>query len=167
MTLNDIQLMIDFNYWATNRIMQSLSQLTPEQFTKDVGVSHVSLRGTLVHVMGAEAIWVKRIKGEGIGEMPRQEEFSTVDALGDHWQMVEHLMVGLSHMWKSDDDILKIISYRDLKGNPYSHPVWQIVQHLVNHSSYHRGQSAAILRQLGVKPIGTDLITFYRERPSA
>ncbi len=52
----------------------------------------------------------------------------------------------------------------DLKGNPHSNVLWQTLQHLANHGTYHRGQVTTLLRQLGAKPVGTDLIGFYRER---
>ena len=78
--------------------------------------------------------------------------------------MIEHEMMGFCHMIKSENDIQKIITYKDLKGNEYSQPLYQLMQHLVNHSTYHRGQVAAMLRQMDVKPAGTDLIRYYREK---
>jgi uncharacterized damage-inducible protein DinB len=53
-----------------------------------------------------------------------------------------------------------------MKGDQQSAPHWQMLQHVVNHQSYHRGQIATMLRQLGAKPISTDMIFFYRERPA-
>jgi uncharacterized damage-inducible protein DinB len=47
---------------------------------------------------------------------------------------------------------------------PFAQPLWQCLQHVANHSTYHRGQITTMLRQLGAKPAGTDLIGFYRER---
>jgi uncharacterized damage-inducible protein DinB len=52
-------------------------------------------------------------------------------------------------------------------GTTFSQPLWQMLQHLANHGSYHRGQVATMLRQLGAKPVGTDMIGFYRERTAA
>jgi uncharacterized damage-inducible protein DinB len=46
-------------------------------------------------------------------------------------------------------------------------PLWQALQHLVNHGSYHRGQVTTMLRQVGAGPVSTDLIVFYRERAVA
>ena len=56
------------------------------------------------------------------------------------------------------------IDYRSTRGDAFTTPLWQQLQHVVNHSSYHRGQVVTLLRQLGVDPIGTDLIAFYRGR---
>ncbi len=55
-----------------------------------------------------------------------------------------------------------MIEYKDLKGNPYQSPLWQIVLHLVNHGSHHRGQVSGMLRALGKTPPPLDLIAYYR-----
>jgi uncharacterized damage-inducible protein DinB len=57
-----------------------------------------------------------------------------------------------------------VIEYRNFKGEPFSSRLWPLVQHVANHGSYHRGQVAVFLRQLGVKPPTTDLVAFDRER---
>jgi uncharacterized damage-inducible protein DinB len=56
----------------------------------------------------------------------------------------------------------RIVFYRNTKGEASQQPLWQIVLHIVNHASYHRGQITTMLRQIGCMPIGTDLITYYR-----
>lgn len=61
------------------------------------------------------------------------------------------------------DDLVRVHDIRTTKGEPYSHPLWQMMQHLINHGTYHRGQVTTMLRQLGVKPVATDLIAFYRQ----
>jgi uncharacterized damage-inducible protein DinB len=59
------------------------------------------------------------------------------------------------------------VSYRDLKGNPWRTPLWQIVLHVVNHATHHRGQAAGFLRALGHAPPPLDLIAYYRALPNA
>jgi len=60
-----------------------------------------------------------------------------------------------------------MIHHKTTAGVAQAAPLWQMLQHLVNHGTYHRGQVATLLRQLGAKPISTDLILFYRERAAA
>ena len=60
-----------------------------------------------------------------------------------------------------------MIEYRNFKGDPFSSRLWPLVQHVTNHGSYHRGQVAVFLRQLGLKPPTTDLVAFDRERHQA
>ena len=64
----------------------------------------------------------------------------------------------------NDDTAGADISYADLKGNPYTQPIWTIVLHVVNHSSHHRGQAVGFMRTLGHTPPNVDLITFSRQR---
>src|SRR5262249_26271206 len=65
------------------------------------------------------------------------------------------------------EDLNRVMEYKTLKFGTYSNPLWQSMQHLVNHGTYHRGQITTMLRQLGAQPILTDLMHFYRERSVA
>jgi uncharacterized damage-inducible protein DinB len=65
---------------------------------------------------------------------------------------------------QSDQDLVKSLTYKDLKGNSYTQPLIQTIQQVLNHATYHRGQVVTMLRQLGVKPVNTDLITYYRQQ---
>ncbi len=164
MTVQEIRTLYDFNYWAKARILGVVATLSPEQYARNLGSSHGGIRGTLVHTVGAEEIWVKRWKGELTSTLRKEEEFPGLDNLTDWWNMVEHEVTGFCHMLKSDGDVVREVSYKDIKGNPYTMELSLLMQHLVNHSTYHRGQVVALLRQLGVKPVGTDLVAFYRDR---
>jgi len=64
----------------------------------------------------------------------------------------------------ADAAIAEPISYRDMKGHPWVSPVWQIVLHVVNHGTHHRGQVAGFLRSMGKTPPVLDLIAYYRSR---
>ena len=67
----------------------------------------------------------------------------------------------------TDGDLERVAQYKALDGTPFESPVWQIVLHVVNHATLHRGQVMAMLRQLGAKPPATDLIYFYRDLKAA
>ena len=156
--------MFEYNAWANNRLFSVVETLSQEQFTKDLGVSHKSVLGTLHHAMGAEEIWLRRWQGKSPTSFLPKEQFQTFENITDHWEMLEHEIMGFCHMLKSDEEVGKIISYSDLRGNKYEQPLYHLMQHLINHSTFHRGQVVAMLRQLGVKPIDTDMVVFFRER---
>lgn len=61
-------------------------------------------------------------------------------------------------------DLVRLVDYQDMKGNAHRTPVWQIVLHVVNHATLHRGQAMSLLRQLGAEAVPTDLIFYYREK---
>ena len=64
-------------------------------------------------------------------------------------------------------DLDRVFEYKTLKFGVYRNPLWESMQHLVNHGTYHRGQVTTLLRQLGAQPIASDLMHFYRERATA
>ncbi|MBI1805262.1 MAG: DinB family protein [Ignavibacteriae bacterium] len=166
MHLHDIHLLYEFNYWAKELLLEVLETIPHEQYVKDFGSSHGGIHGTLVHIVGAEDLWLKRWKGESTINFMQAENFPGFESVRDAWMEVEMNMMGFCHMLKTDGDINKTIAYKDLKGNAYSQPLYQLMQHLVNHSTYHRGQITTMIRLLGMKPAGTDMVMFYRQNPS-
>ncbi|MQA90344.1 MAG: hypothetical protein GEU90_08915 [Gemmatimonas sp.] len=66
----------------------------------------------------------------------------------------------------SKDDLQRVVAYQNTAGAAFESTFWQMARHVVNHSSYHRGQVATLLRQLGHRPPATDLIAFFRETES-
>lgn len=161
-TPEDARTLFAYDAWANRRLLDACGALTPEQFTKDLGSSFRSVRDTLAHIMGAEWLWLERFQGR-TATLLNPEQFPDIASLRTRWTQVESGLTsyvgGLSAA-----DLERSFDYRDMKGNPHTSLLWQTLQHLANHSTYHRGQVTTMLRQLGAKPIGTDLIGFYRER---
>ncbi len=166
MTATEMQLLFTYNDWANKRALQAASALTPEQFIKPLGNSFSSVRDTLAHLYGAETIWLQRFKGESPSAFPDTSQINDIAALRKHWDPIAsdllHYVSGLTQA-----DIDRIVEYKTMKFGVYSNPLWQSLQHVVNHGTYHRGQITTMLRQLGAQPILTDLMHFYRERAVA
>jgi uncharacterized damage-inducible protein DinB len=162
-TAEDTRTLFAYDAWANRRMMDACAALPSEQFTRDLGSSFCSVRDTLAHIMGAQWIWLERFHGRSPNSFLPAEQFADVASLRTRWNEVQNDLIayvgGLSAA-----DLERRFDYRDMKGNAYSSVVWQTLQHLANHGTYHRGQVTTLLRQLGAKPIGTDLIGFYRER---
>lgn len=166
MTADEIRALFDYNTWANHRELDAAVQLSPEQFIKPLGSSFSSVRDTLVHVCGAEWIWHERFEGRAPTAIPDLASIQTVEALRTHWLPQEaSLLAFVQKLTKADLD--RVIEYKTLNFGVYSNPLWQSMQHVVNHGTYHRGQITTMLRQLGAKPILTDLMHFYRERATA
>jgi len=140
--------------------------LTSEQFTKAMGSSFESVRDTLAHICGAEWIWLERFQGRSPASLPDVKECGDVDSLRAKWAEQEGRLLkfvgGLAQ-----DDLSHVMEYKTLKFGVYRNPLWQSMQHVVNHGTYHRGQITTLLRQLGAQPILTDLMHYYRERSTA
>lgn len=166
MTPKEIQLLYDYNAWANRRSLGAAEKLTPEQFVRPLGSSFSSLRDTLAHICGAEWIWLERFQGRSPAALPNVAQFQDVASLREHWLAQEQrLLAFVKAVTQSDLD--REMEYKTLKFGVYNNPLWQSMQHLVNHGTYHRGQVTTMLRQLGAEPVLTDLMHFYRERATA
>lgn len=148
---------LDYTAWASARLVTAAAQLTPAEAVRDFGTSEKSVLGTLAHVYAADRVWLRRVQGEPsagfIGDSDRD-----LAVLQTAWP---ELLV----RWRgflAGADPAAPISYHDLKGNPYTTPLWQIVLHVVNHATHHRGQAAGMIRAMGYAPPPLDLIAYYR-----
>ncbi len=152
-----------YNRWANRRTRDAPARVSPEQFSREIGGSYGSLRNTVAHLVSSEWVWQQRWKGTSPTAPPFPAGELTLENLESRWQPIEletQRFVDSLPAARLDETI----SYSNTRGQPFSEPLWQQLQHLVNHSSYHRGQIVTLLRQLGAEPIGTDLIAFYRGR---
>jgi uncharacterized damage-inducible protein DinB len=166
MSPDDIRFLYDYNGWANRRSLDSAAALTAEQFTKPLGSSFSSVRDTLAHIWGCEWLWLERFQGRSPASLPDVAQFQEVSALRSRWQedqaRLNKFVAGVTQ-----NDLNNPHEYRTLNFGQYKNPLWLSMQHLVNHGTYHRGQITTMLRQLGAKPLSTDVIHFYRERGAA
>ena len=161
MTKSEIVTLFDYDKWATNEQLKVVTGLSDEQYTRNLGTSFGGIHGTLVHILGAQRVWLSRWKGEAPIALPGADELPTLAKLTERWKALRDEL-GTFLQTLSDDKLAQRLSYKDLKGNSYSQPLVHQMQHLINHSTYHRGQITTMLRQLGATPVGTDLIGYYR-----
>jgi uncharacterized damage-inducible protein DinB/GNAT superfamily N-acetyltransferase len=163
MDLAYLRTLVDYHYWARDRVLDAVSRLDAAQYAHATGGSFGSVRDTLNHTYGAEVLWLRRWHGESPtafpGEMP-------VDAtsLRAAWREQETAL--RAFVDTLDDRALeRVVSYRNLAGVPGESAIWEMLAHVVNHATYHRGQITTLLRQLGATPpASTDMIVFFRER---
>lgn len=158
MNTEDIRQLFEFNAWANARILDAASRLSAEDFTRPLGNSFPSVRDTLVHVLFAEWVWLRRWLGESPRRAPwESSEFADVAALRAELERVERerdeFVAGLS-----DDELKTVVAYTNVKGQEWRYPLGRMLQHVVNHSTYHRGQVVTMLRQMGAEAPSTDLL---------
>jgi len=166
MTPNEMIVLYEFNAWANRRMLGAVAAVKLEEFLRPLGSSFSSLRDTTAHIYGAEWVWLERFHGRSPASLPDGEEFQDVASLREKWAELEarlHEFVGSL----TQDDLNRVLEYKTLKFGVYSNPLWQSMQHVVNHGTYHRGQVTTLLRQLGAQPVLTDLMHFYREHATA
>jgi uncharacterized damage-inducible protein DinB len=166
MTPQEMRLLYDYNAWANRRSLDAASALTAEQFVQPMGSSFGSVRDTLAHLYGAEFIWMERFQGRSPSSLPDTTQFKDLASLRERWNELEARLLGFVR-GLTQTDIERVFEYKTMKFGVYSNPLWESLQHVVNHGTYHRGQVTTLLRQLGAQPISTDLMHFYRERATA
>lgn len=159
MNKHDVEYQYEYNRWANARVLDAVSKLTPEQFTRDLQSSHRSVRDTLAHILAAEWIWHKRWKGVSPKALLTPTDFPTVESLGARWAKVEGDYVEFIN-GITDESLAEVITYTNTKGEEWAYPLGQMLQHVMNHSSYHRGQVVTMLRQLGAEVTPVDLLVF-------
>ena len=167
MTLQELRMLLDYHYWARDRILDAAEQLTPDQLTRNLGSSFGSIRDTLAHAYAAEWAWCQRWQGVSPASLLPPDVFPDIVTLRLKWAALEaDVRTVLDRTGEPGVD--RVIAYTMLNGDARQSVFWHMLQHVVNHASYHRGQVTTMLRQLGAPPPqGMDLITFYRTMRSA
>jgi uncharacterized damage-inducible protein DinB len=164
MSYDDLNLLVDYNYWARDRLLEAVTPLSAEQFTRDMGNSFGSVRNTIAHICDAEWIWLSRWRCEQPTGFRNPDRVPDVAAARQEWGELE---CGIREVLErlGPAGVQRTIEYKDFRGAARSDVFWQMLQHVVNHGSYHRGQVTTLLRQLGAAPPKyMDLIVFYREQ---
>ncbi|HEY7510467.1 MAG TPA: DinB family protein [Vicinamibacteria bacterium] len=158
----DFERMFAYNVWANHRLMRIAATLSVDDFKRDLlAASHGGVRGTLTHIMAAEWIWLERWKGVSPPRLFDEGEFADVVALRDRWTLIE----GHREEWfraLRPEALGETVAYRSTEGVPWEAPLWKLVQHTLNHSTYHRGQVTLLLRALGARRASTDLVLWDR-----
>ncbi|TGE36349.1 damage-inducible protein DinB [Desulfosporosinus fructosivorans] len=151
-----------YNDWANKKILYVVTELEMEEFRRDLSSSFKSIGDTMVHILGAEELWLSRWMGEQGRTLLNPDHFPTHSLLADRWDDYSN-QINSFILSLTEDDLTHLISYRNLKGIPYTLELWKQMLHVTNHSSYHRGQIVTMLRQLKKKPPALDLINYYLE----
>jgi uncharacterized damage-inducible protein DinB len=160
-TLNELY---DYNYWARDRQLEACGALTEEQFLRPMGNSFSSLRDTLAHLLVVEWAWHERFRGRSPRSLPSWlEELRNLPALRERWAPVEQDL--RNYVAGLDTQALACpLTYINLKGETWTYPLWQALFHLINHQTYHRGQVTTLLRQLGARPAQIDFLVYFDAR---
>jgi uncharacterized damage-inducible protein DinB len=158
-------MMATYNRWANVRLYNMAAALPDELYRKSIGVYFKSLHGTLNHLLTADRIWMCRLDGKGdhpdkLDATIHDDFMSLREArLGEDQRIVDFIDS------LDDADFEKLWDYKTLNGTPQRQQVREILAHLFNHQTHHRGQAHAALTALGVsEPEPLDLLILLREK---
>ena len=153
-----------YNVWAHKKIMDAVLSIPVEKQKAEIPSSFSSLEKTILHLWDAESIWWQRMKLHERLMIPSENfKGTTVEAVNG--------LLSQSTLWEewvnnvSDNMLEHVFEFRNKKGDQIKMPIWQMLFHVFNHGTYHRGQLVNMFRQLGVEKIpGTDFSTFVRNK---
>lgn len=160
MDVREAKYLFGFNEWANAQVCDAAARLSDEEFTREMGNSFASVRDTLTHILFAEWVWLRRWKGESPrGWLGPPSDTADVSLIRAHLDAVarerDELLAGLA-----DDALEQLITYTNTKGEQWRYKLGRMMRHVVNHSTYHRGQVTTLLRQLGANAPSTDLLMY-------
>lgn len=154
--------LLNYNLWANTQLLQIIDEAIVDT---EVISSFSSIRKTVYHSWDAETIWFERLKNVDVTPWPASGLFK-----GSFSEAVKSILAQeqeiISYIENSSEAfLLQTITYKNLKGLAFTNSNFHVLQHVVNHSTMHRGQIVTLLRQFGVSTIpSTDLIAYYRQK---
>lgn len=155
--------LFEYNDWANARLLACAAQLPAGAWSEDLGGAFPTMLSLVAHVVGAERVWLMRWKEETPKGRPAWMSAPDPSVLRSVLDEVERDRTGFLRS-VSAEDLARPISYTLLDGSGATLPLATLVRHTANHSTYHRGQLASMLRRLGAAPPATDLLVFAVER---
>lgn len=161
MTLDDLRSLYTYNAWANARFFEAIAGLDEARRTAPLESSFPSVIATLGHIVGAEWIWLSRWQGTNPSGFPDWLQAPILEDLRSRLSRVESdratYLAGLS-----EEDLQRPLDYKLLNGTASSTRLLDLLLHVVNHSTYHRGQLTTLLRQVGATPPATDYVVYTR-----
>lgn len=161
MNAEDFRTLYAYNDWANRRVVEACRTLDSAAFARATGGSFGSIKDTLAHIAWAEWLWLERWQHRS----PKQSALPDASSLA----AIERVMTEVARGQQSfiervrDEDLRERISYVNIKGETWEYTLAQMLQHTVNHSTYHRGQIVTLLRQAGAKGVSTDYLLYFDE----
>ena len=158
LTLSDL---FDYTEWADAALLDAAAAQGTDAWTHDLGGSFPTLQAVLEHIAGAEWVWLRRWAGDAPTSFPAWTGTTSPADLRDVFDAVARERRDWLGML-TESEITAPKSYTLLNGATGATPLSVQMQHVVNHSTFHRGQGVAMLRRLGAVPPPTDLVEWVR-----
>jgi len=153
---------VDYNLWANKKTTNLLSSLADDVVSRPIFNSFPTIKDTLKHLHYAESIWLQRIKLDELTQIPWPDTHPTSEQL--YTDLVRASEDLKNYVFHIEEDLGRTVSFITGEGASLSNTIEKIIYHVINHSTYHRGQVITMLKQLGIKEaVSTDLYYYYQE----
>jgi uncharacterized damage-inducible protein DinB len=154
---DQIATLFAYTRWASEKTLEAVAPLSPEELLRAIGGSFGSVQATLAHLYGADWVWLERWHGRSPRALPKAAELESFDALRSRWREVQdgqRAFVETMTPARMDESL----TYVNFAGQTWTYPLGETLFHVANHGTYHRGQIATMLRQLGKTAVSTDYL---------
>ena len=159
MNRSDILSLYRYNDWANGRVAAALQPLSTDALNRDLGGGFRTIRATFAHVVSAEWIWLERWRGSSVSAVPDWVSGGDLSFLLARLSEVQANRA--TYLGQLTESVLsQRLEFRYISGAAASHELSDLLLHVVNHSTYHRGQLASMLRAAGAAPPATDFVVF-------
>jgi len=150
----------DYSCWANQRYLAVAERLTDEQLHRMQGHSWGDVHALLVHMLSSEWVWLQRWQGSSPKGHLDKADFPTLDALKARWAEQEAEMRGFIGT-QTDESLQAAITYANFSGETFSVPLWQMLMHVANHETHHRGELAAMFALMDVPHPEEEVIQYF------
>jgi uncharacterized damage-inducible protein DinB len=154
---------IQYNYWANVRLIKAAVELDIENQSKYILSSFPSIKETFIHILWAEELWLERWKGRSFVPALASNKYETLNTIQNDMEDLYDRQIQFLKSLSLEDEVKKV-SYLNFQNERWEYSLQQMIQHLLFHSVYHRGQLVTMLRQLGIKPPSTDYLVFIDDK---
>ncbi|WP_068783320.1 DinB family protein [Paenibacillus phocaensis] len=148
-----------YNVWANERVLHHLQSLPVEIFHKEVNLGFKSLAEVIGHIASADEVWFSRMKEEKPSRFVTKP-FVNIEEASNYFNK---LQTQIHQYLLSMNDVEKRVTYRNAAGQEFQYSISEIIQHIVNHGTYHRGNISTMLRYLGYKGIKIDYFVYLSQ----
>ena len=153
-----------YNAWANKKILDNASGLSEAQLNAEIVSSFPSIYKTVAHLWEVESVWWQRIK------LTEHVIWPSASFTGDFAELGKNLLQTSAQwdQWVKDTTeagLQHVFLYQNSKKEQFKQPIYEMLVHLFNHQSFHRGQIVTMFRQLGMEKItGMDFVLFCRRK---
>jgi uncharacterized damage-inducible protein DinB len=155
-----------YNQWAVREYIKVLHQLDSAEFRGKLNSSFSSIHDTLGHMLWVEELWYERWQGHMVKKLFDPNNNPSLEILDSRFAEIHAKQIQLLESYPEGSENRRI-SYINFQGEKWEYNLYQLVQHLMFHSAYHRGQIATMLRQIDRVPPKTDYLVFIDQLSSA
>jgi len=166
-TKDHLHNMFEYVRWADASMIRAARTVPDEGYYRDQGISIGSIHKLLVHCMAAQWIWLSRWRGECPTRLENHEDFPTRDSLEQRWPLVHSAMLDFLGL-QSQKGLSRIVQYKNTRGEIYNVALGDLMLHVIDHGSYHRGQVNTMIKHAGGTPaaVSFHLYALEKTRPT-